>query len=197
MKASLGLLAVWLLGGIANAAVLYTAPLDGSSEDPPVTSPGTGSARVTYDSIAHTLEVDVTFSGLTGMTTMSHIHAPTAAPLSGTAGVATEVPSFSGFPEGVMSGTYLHTFDLTQLSSFNPTFVTNNGGGTAAGAEAALATALADGKAYLNIHTTSFSGGEIRGFLVAVPEPASVTMVGAALVGCLALRRRHCTRERG
>jgi hypothetical protein len=151
---------------------------------------------VTHDSIAHTLEVDVTFSGLIGTTTMSHIHAPTADPQSGNAGVATQLPSFSGFPLGVTSGTYLHTFDLTDSASFNQTFVTDNGG-TAAGAEAALATALAEGKAYLNIHTTSFSAGEIRGFLVAVPEPASVTMVGAALVGCLALRRRHCTRERG
>jgi len=197
MKASLVFLVVLLLGGVADAAIVYTAPLDGVSEDSPNESPGTGSATVTYDFAAHTLRVDVNFADLMGTTTASHIHAPTPAPLTGPAGVATQTPSFSGFPEGVMSGTYLHTFDLTQLSSFNPTFVTNNGGGTAAGAEAALATALADGKAYLNIHTTSFSGGEIRGFLVAVPEPASVTMVGAALVGCLALRRRHCTRERG
>jgi hypothetical protein len=146
---------------------------------------------VTHDSIAHTLEVDVTFSDLIGTTTMSHIHAPTADPQSGNAGVATEVPSFSGFPAGVTSGSYDQTFDLTDPASFNPTFVTNNGG-TLAAAEAALATALAEGKAYLNIHTSFRTGGEIRGFLVAVPEPASVTMVGAVLVGgCALLRRRR------
>ena len=196
MKASLVFLVVLLLGGVADAAIVYTAPLDGVSEDSPNESPGTGSATVTYDFAAHTLRVDVNFADLMGTTTASHIHAPTPAPLTGPAGVATQTPSFSGFPAGVTSGSYDHTFDLTDPASFNAPYLTDNGG-TAAGAEAALATALAEGKAYLNIHTTSFSAGEIRGFLVAVPEPASVTMVGAALVGCLALRRRHCTRERG
>ncbi|HEX9593250.1 MAG TPA: CHRD domain-containing protein [bacterium] len=196
MKASLVFLVVLLLGGVADAAIVYTAPLDGVSEDSPNESPGTGSATVTYDFAAHTLRVDVNFADLMGTTTASHIHAPTPAPLTGPAGVATQTPSFSGFPLGVTSGSYDHTFDLTDPASFNAPYLTDNGG-TAAGAEAALATALAEGKAYLNIHTTSFSAGEIRGFLVAVPEPASVTMVGAALVGCLALRRRHCTRERG
>ena len=196
MKASLVFLVVLLLGGVADAAIVYTAPLDGVSEDSPNESPGTGSATVTYDFAAHTLRVDVNFADLMGTTTASHIHAPTPAPLTGPAGVATQTPSFSGFPLGVTSGSYDHTFDLTDPASFNAPYLTDNGG-TAAGAEAALATALAEGKAYLNIHTTSFSAGEIRGFLVAVPEPASVGMVGAALVGCVALRRRRCTRERG
>jgi hypothetical protein len=42
--------------------------------------------------------------------------------------------------------------------------VTANGG-TTAGAEAALLAGLEAGQAYLNIHTTMFPGGEIRGFL--------------------------------
>jgi hypothetical protein len=56
------------------------------------------------------------------------------------------------------------TYDMTQAGSWNPAFITANGG-TPAGAEAALIAGLAAGQAYLNIHTTNNPGGEIRGFL--------------------------------
>jgi hypothetical protein len=53
-------------------------------------------------------------------------------------------------------------------SSYNPSFVTNNGG-TPASAWAALRAGISAGKAYLNIHSTTFPGGEIRGFLNLCP----------------------------
>jgi hypothetical protein len=96
-------------------------------------SPGSGSVDVIYDSTTHTLALQVTFSGLLGPTTASHIHATTASPGTGNAGVATTVPNFVGFPLGVFSG----ILDLTLLSSYNPAFVTANGG-TADSAETAL-----------------------------------------------------------
>lgn len=179
-----------LLVPAAHAAILhYDAFLDGPSEFPPNASPGIGSGTVDYDNSAHTLLVDVSFTGLTGTTTASHIHAATASPGTGTAGVATTPPTFPGFPLGVTSGTYNHTLDLTLASSYNPAYVTANGG-TTAGAEAALTAAMAAGEAYLNIHTSTFGGGEIRGFLVAVPEPSSVAIV--LVCGALAwsIRRR-------
>lgn len=64
-------------------------------------------------------------------------------------------------------------------------------GGTTAAAEAALIGALADGKAYFNLHTTAFGGGEIRGFFVPVPEPSATALVGAGLLGAFALSRRR------
>ena len=145
--------------------ITYIANLDGPSESPPNASPGTGFATVVFDSTAHILDVDVSFSGLLGTTTAAHIHAATALPGIGTAGVATQVPTFTGFPLGVTSGTYTHTFDTSLASTWNPAFITANGG-TPLGAEAALGAALAAGKAYLNIHSTFRPGGEIRGFLV-------------------------------
>jgi hypothetical protein len=50
---------------------------------------------------------------------------------------------------------------------------------------------ILNGRSYINFHTVQFSGGEARGMLVVVPEPAS-TLAAAALCG-LALpgRRRH------
>ncbi len=161
-----------------GATTTYTGSLSGSAENPPNVSPGTGSASATYDSIAHTLAVNVAFSGLVGNTTASHIHCCAVAPAN--AGVATQTPTFTGFPLGVTSGTYNHTFDLTLASSFNPAFVTANGG-TAATAETALATGLANGQAYLNIHTAQYPGGEIRSFLAPVPVAPVPTLSGLGL----------------
>jgi len=149
----------------ANAAIIhYHCTLSGAAEAPPNASPGVGGAEVTIDNVANTMRVQCTFLGLLGNTTACHIHAPTAVAGTGTAGVATMTPAFTGFPLGVTAGSMDHTFDLTLLATYNGPYVTANGG-TAASAEAAFLAAIAAGKAYFNIHTQQVPGGEIRGFL--------------------------------
>lgn len=178
--------------GTDAGMLFYEAFLDGPSEAPPNASPGTGFASLTIDTVLKTMSLSTTFSGLIGTTTVAHIHGPTAVAGAGTAGVATQVPTFVGFPAGVTSGTYSETFDLTLASTYNPAFVTAHGG-TVAGAEAALLAAIADGKAYLNIHSTFAPGGEIRGFFSPVPEPTTLTLWlgGAAAMGFAARRRKR------
>lgn len=180
---------LWLSATSFASMVEYTTVLSGTLESPPNTSPATGFADVILNLTAQTIEVKVTFSGLEGTTTASHIHCCTTSAGTGNAGVATTLPYFAGFPIGVTSGTYDHTLDLTLASSYNPSFVTANGG-TTAGAAAALEAGLAADEAYLNIHTTTFPGGEIRGYLVATPEPGTFLAAGVALLG-LMLKRRN------
>ena len=207
----------WLLAALLPAMpahatpIYYDAPLTGSSESPPNASAGSGIALVVIDPTAHTLSVDVTFSGLSSGTTASHIHVidgPGDANTADTVGpVATQVPTFAGFPLTVTAGAYSHVFDTTLASTYNPTFLTESGG-TPATAESALFSGIQQNRAYLNIHTTQFPGGEIRGFLLqcvpgntnpairscpnssAVPEPGTLALVGLGVAGLLAARRR-------
>ena len=170
---------------------IYTAVLSGSAEAPPNESPATGTATVTIDTGNYTMRVQETFSGLLAENTASHIHCCTTEPRTGTAGVATTTPTFTGFPSGVTSGTYDHTFDLTDPSSYNSAFITDHGG-NASGAFAALVAGLNSGSAYANIHSEMFPAGEIRGFLTLVPEPETYAMLlsGLGLVSLIARRRK-------
>lgn len=147
---------------------------------------GSGTGSVFYDDVNHLLQMQATFSGLSGNVTVTHFHAPTTTPGTGTAGVAVGNPSLPLFPSGGTSGNYSETLDLTQTSVYNAGFLSGAGGGTAAGAETAFINAANQGRAYWNIHTSTFGGGEIRGFLTVVPEPSSVALATLGILGVAA-----------
>ena len=157
---------------------------------------GSGFAQAIFDTDAHTLAITANWTGLTGVTTISHLHCCVAPP--GTVGVAVTPGTLPGFPSVVTSGTYSTTLDLTQPTTYTGGFLNTFGGGTVAGAETALLSGLQSGTAYFNIHTNVFPSGEIRGFLSPVPEPAAWAMMllGFGMVGAAmrsAKRRQNLT----
>jgi CHRD domain-containing protein/PEP-CTERM motif-containing protein len=197
ISASLVLVAALLLLVSATQAtpIHFAVNLSGANEVPPVSPAGTGQALVTLDPTAQTLQLNIVFSGLTSNTVAAHIHCclPNPFQTGVNVGVATTVPAFPGFPiepNGVTSFNYSSAvFDLTQAGSYNPAFVTLQGG--LSQAEASFIAGVLTGRVYLNVHTVNNPGGEIRGFLFATPEPASLVLLGLGLVGFAWMQRRR------
>ncbi len=178
-----------LAASMSNAAIIiYSTTMSGPNEAPPNASPGIGTGTLTFDTTANTMRIQATFSGLLGNTTACHIHAATAVPGVGTAGVATRLPSFIGFPLGVTSGSMDDTYNMGLSGSWSAAYITNNGG-TPASAAAAFMNAVAGGRAYLNVHSSVFGGGEIRGFWQLLPTPGVLPLAGIA--GLVVARRRR------
>lgn len=187
---SAGLVTALALTATTASAQSWYAVFSGAAEAPPNASPGTGFA--TFTLLGNVLTINGSFSGLVGTTTASHIHCCVATPGAGTAGVATTTPNFVGFPLGVTSGAFSITLDLTQAGSFNAAFITANGG-TTASAAAALIAGMNNGRAYMNIHSTNVTAGEIRGFVNVVPEPSTYALMATGLFGIalVGVRRRR------
>ena len=154
------------------STITYIAIMTGAGENPPNGSPATGTAF--YTLTGDILTIDITFSGLIGgPASAAHIHC--CAPPGVNAPVW--VP-FNGFPN-TTSGTYTNTIDLS-------TFVFSGGG-----SEAALLAGLSNGTAYTNIHNATFPGGEIRGQIIATPEPGTFLLLGTGTAAMMAFVRRR------
>lgn len=180
--------AVAVPAAAAPADPSYRAVASGALESPPNPSPGT--SLVTIDLGGKEMFVDMPFRDLDGTTTDAHIHCCTGTAFTGVAPVA--VP-FQDFPMGVTAGTYSKAIPLDDAMSYDPAFVSTHGG-TASSAETALIDAINANEAYVNIHTSLYPNGEIRGWLVAappVPETAEWSMLAVGLAGLMWMSRRR------
>jgi hypothetical protein len=155
-------------------------------------STGTGTATFVLSS-TDIFTISVNFANMLGATTASHIHCCTAVPFAGTAGVATTTPSFVGFPLGVTAGSFDQTYNTLLASTWNPAFITANGGSPLS-AETVFLAGLIAGQTYFNIHTTAFGAGEIRSFLTVtqlIPEPGTLALLALGLVAAAIPGRRR------
>lgn len=126
----------WHVAGTASISRSFAVSLTGGGERPTVTTAASGSGKLNI--IGNQLSFSINYSGLSGAAIGAHIHLPSNA--EGTAGVAINFQPFNGGAFGT-SGSLIGSVTLTtdQL------------------------TAITTGQAYVNIHTPTNPGGEIRG----------------------------------
>ena len=136
-------LSAFIFSTTASAQQKFTVSLNGVQENPPVNSPGIGSCVLTLDTAETQITLGCTYSGLGSNASDAHIH--------------------TNGPVGV-NGPVL--FNLTGASGTS---------GTLTLAPTAVTPAqVADLRAkrwYVNIHTTNFSDGEIRGQIKIATTP--------------------------
>ena len=143
-----------LLFGAAGAsaqAVVATATLGGGDETPILLSGAAGTAEVAIDTTAKEFAITLRIFNIPTTTTAGHIHVGS----KGIAGpVVLDFPAIAG-----RLGDFVTAFRVGE-ASFRPN--------AAIGINTIddLIQAVANGNAYVNIHTTTFPGGEIRGQLV-------------------------------
>jgi len=181
------------LAGIAN----FTATLNAAQEVPTNASTATGTAKLAIDTDLNTLTIDLDVTGLFATTAAGelsgladgHIHAPVNPALPSGPGFNSPVAiGFPGLPLGSTSFSYDRVINLADPMVYRAAFLGANGG-TALGARDALLDYLSSGRAYVNVHSTRFPGGEIRGD-VSVPAPAALALFGLGVAGIAAARRR-------
>ena len=138
----------------SNQSHAFGAKLDGYQETPTISSTGTGSLRLNLNAAGTQLSYRLTFGGLSTAVGAAHIHL-------GRPGVAGGVAAFlcggGGKPAcpptgGTVSGTIVAA-DVIALANQ----------GLAAGDFAAFLRAMRSNATYVNVHTTTFPAGEIRG----------------------------------
>jgi hypothetical protein len=190
MRTSLFLAAFVLCAGFSQAAIIQFnllgkggAGLLSTNENGAIAGvPGSGGeigAGIFYDDVTNLLTLNVGWGTGNGFTNLSsaaiagHIHGPTP---------STPPASFNE-NMGVLIG-----LDGPPMV-WNPSATNGSTVGTVA-IPAVNEAALLAGSLYVNIHTVTNGGGEIRGNLIVIPEPAMGLFAAMGAVVLAARRRR-------
>lgn len=88
----------------------------------------------------------------------------------------------------------MSAFNLSDAATYTPAFITANGG-TVDAARDFLLAGINFNQSHLNVHSSPYPEGEIRGFIVQmaqpVPEPSAWLMMGVGLAGLGLYARRR------
>jgi CHRD domain len=157
--AALVLAAVAVAAPTTGRAQTVHATLASHHEVPALSTPGSGSFRAKVDVAAGTIHWELQYDGLEADATQSHVHFGQTAVNGGiSAFLCTNLGNGPAgtlacpLRSGVLSGV------ITAATVLGPA-----GQGIGAGEFAALAAAILDETAYVNVHTVAWPGGEIRG----------------------------------
>ncbi|MEM1085249.1 MAG: CHRD domain-containing protein [Verrucomicrobiota bacterium] len=132
---------------------------------------------LTYDDVTNVLSFefaygsDFGFNDLLGNWTLTHLHAPGPVnfpAMNGSGGVIHDLAGFHTPGSSTKTGSFDGSVVLTPTQEQD----------------------LFDNEIYINIHSSDFGAGEIRGQLVVVPEP-STSMLALGAAGLLLVRRRR------
>jgi CHRD domain/PEP-CTERM motif len=173
----------------AYAATTFTSRLSGLSEIPNANnSAGTGVATAAFFNANNSIRLTGSFQNLTGLSLFGHLHCCSSRTANGAQAI--DFSENPGFQLDVRSGSFDLTYDLLDATTYTAAFLAASGG-TARGARDRLFSNFNNGLGYFNIHSTVFRGGELRGQLAGIPEPASwgMMIIGFGLAGG-AMRRR-------
>jgi len=173
MKRLLPLIALVTSVSFAQAQS-FVALLDGA-QDGGGTRMGSGLVNLTLTGT--TLTLDGLFAGLSAGVTVAHIHGPGAPGVS--VGTLYNLHG-THVPIGVTGGTIAGP-PITLID--NP-----NGRGFTV---AQQLEQLNGGLWYVNIHNSTFPGGEIRGQILLVPEPSTLALAALGLGGLVIWRVRR------
>ncbi|HKF14378.1 MAG TPA: CHRD domain-containing protein [Gaiellaceae bacterium] len=170
--AAIGLLTVFAIGGYAAAGSgkdhVQADAMTGYSEGAvggPVSSPASGSFEATIDDAAQEIQFTLSYSGLEGDVRQAHIHFGQRSVNAGISiwlceTAATEANRIAAgspdVPTCPQSGTVESTVGVNHV-------IGPAAQGIAPGEFAEIVRAIRAGRAYANVHTTKFPGGEIRG----------------------------------
>ena len=176
------------MASCADAGMIFTADLLGSNEVPPNGSNkfGTATFELNDSETEFTYSIDVTGFDLGGILTADssdditglHIHNAPA-----------------GANGGVVFGIFSPVHDPDRVITITSSNIQFSGAwGAAQTGGSLLADQLANlksGNLYVNVHSTTFPGGEVRGQITAVPEPSTGALALVGLGCCWMLRRRR------
>lgn len=143
----------------AQGPRLVFAVLQSANEVPAVSSPAAGRFGALIDDDAQTIDYEMRFEGLQAPITQSHIHIAQPAVNGGVVlwlcGTAAN-PGPAGTQVCPQSGTITGTLRPADIQTVAAQ-------GIATGEFAEIVSAIRNGLAYANIHTSQSAGGEIRG----------------------------------